>query len=104
MLINELTFYELKSILEPIIKLEKMTYVVSKIGKTLNITKPTRKNIKQYGNEFHLRYKGFDIFISDLRWIKNQGPCIIIQPSRQSTKFESYLYKFLSINYWFMKV
>ena len=104
MLINELTFYELKSILEPIIKLEQMTDVVSKIGKTLNVTKPTRQNIQQYGNEFHLRYKGFDIFISDLRWIKNQGPCIIIQLSRQSTKFESYLYKFLPINNWFRKL
>lgn len=100
MLINELTFYELKSILDPIIRLEPMTDVVSKIGETLLIEKPSRKNISEQGNKYHIQYKGFNLFISDLRWIKNQGPCITIQLKRNSTKLESFFHKLFSVNDW----
>lgn len=104
MLINELTFFELKSIITTVIKLEPMNNVVSTISEALLIEKPSRKNITGQGNKQHILYKGFKVFISDIRWIKNQGPCIIIQLSRQSTKFESYLYKFLTVNNWFRKI
>lgn len=104
MLVNELTFSELKSIIDPVIRLEPMIDVVSKIGEPLLIEKPSRKKILEHGNKQLLRYKGFKVFISDLRWIKNQGPCIIIQLSNQITKFESFFYKYLSINNWFRKL
>ena len=98
MLVNELTFSELKSIIDPVLRLEPMNDVISKISEPLLIEKPSREKISEQCNKQLIRYKGFKVFISDLRWIKNQGACITIQLSRQSTKFESFLYKSFSIN------
>lgn len=98
MLVNELTYYELKKIIEPIIKLQPMSQVISEIGKVLRITKPSREKIQKQ-DEFLLRYKGFDIFFSDLRWLKGKGPSISLQFKRQSTKFQATLNKLFPENY-----
>ena len=90
MLINELTYYELNNILEPVIQLQPMSRVVSEIGKITRISEPTREKIQKQ-DEFLLHYKGFELFFSDLRWLRNRGPCISLQFRRQSTKFQSFL-------------
>lgn len=101
MLINEFTFYELKTILEPVIQLQPMTTVVSEIGKIVKISKPTRDKIQKQ-TEFHLRYKGFDVLFSDLRWLRNQGPCISVQFRRPATKFQSFFNKLFPKNHTLM--
>jgi len=45
MLINELTVYELKRIITPVIQLQSMSRVCSEIGEVLGIPKANRKNV-----------------------------------------------------------
>jgi len=90
MLINELTYYELTKIVEPVIQLQPMSQVVSEIGKIIRISKPSRDKIQKQ-DEFLLRYKGFEVLFYDLRWLRSRGPCISLQFRRQSTKFQSFL-------------
>ena len=47
MLINELTFYELKRIITPVIQMQPMSRVVSEIGEVFGISEPTRKKIQK---------------------------------------------------------
>ncbi len=69
-----------------------MSRVVSEIGKVIGISQPTRERIQRQ-EQFHLRYKGFEVFISDLRWLKGCGPSISLQFKRPSTKIQSLLSK-----------
>jgi hypothetical protein len=94
MLINELTFYELKRIITPVIQMQPMSRVVSEIGEVFGISEPTRKKIQKQ-ERFLLRYKGFEAFVSDLRWLRGRGPSIHLQFRRRATKWE------LRLNTWF---
>jgi hypothetical protein len=84
MLVNELTFYELKRIITPVIQLQPMSRVISEIGEVLGISKATRKKIQEQ-KQFLLRYKGFRVFLSDLRWLRGRGPAIASQFSKSIT-------------------
>jgi hypothetical protein len=95
MLVNELTFYELKRIITPVVQLQSMSRVCSEIGTVLRISKPTRKEIQEQNKQFLLRYKGFEVFLRDLRWLRGRGPSIQLQFSRPATKWETLL------NNWF---
>ena len=88
MLVNELTFYELKRIIKPIIQLQPMSLVISEIGEVIGISKATREKIEQQ-EQFLLRYKGFDMFVSDLRWLRGRGPSIMLQFRRPATKWQT---------------
>jgi hypothetical protein len=87
MLINELTLYELKRIITPVIQMQSMSRVVSEIGQVLGIPKATRDKIQDQ-EQFSLRYKGFETFVSDLRWLRGRGPSIHLQFRRRATKWE----------------
>lgn len=97
MLVNELTYYELKKIIKPIIQLLPMSQVISEIGDVVRISQPSREKIQKQ-DEFLLRYKGFEMFFSDLRWLRGKGPCISLQFKRQSTKFQAFLNKLFPEN------
>jgi hypothetical protein len=88
MLVNELTFYELKRIITPVIQLQPMSRVISEIGEVLGISKATRKKIQEQ-KQFLLRYKGFQVFLSDLRWLRGRGPAIHLQFGRPATKWQT---------------
>jgi hypothetical protein len=88
MLVNELTFYELKRIIMPVIQLQPMSRVISEIGEVLGISKATRKKIQEQ-KQFLLRYKGFRVFLSDLRWLRGRGPASHLQFSRPATKWQT---------------
>jgi hypothetical protein len=94
MLINELTLYELKQIITPVIQMQPMSRVVSEIGQVLGIPKATADKI-QHQEQFSLRYKGFEAFVSDLRWLRGRGPSIHLQFRRGATKSE------VRLNTWF---
>ena len=68
-----------------------MSDVVSEIGKVIRIAKPTRQKIQEQQREYHLRYKGFEILISDLRWLRGRGASICLQFRRKSTVSQVYL-------------
>ncbi len=85
MLINEFTVYELKRIIKPVIQLQSMKRVVSEIGEVIGIPQATRKKIQEQ-EQFLLRYKGFEVFLSDLRWLRGRGPRIHLQFKRPATK------------------
>jgi hypothetical protein len=87
MLINELNFYELKRIITPVIGMQPMSHIVSEIGQVLGIPKATARKI-QNQEQFSLRYKGFEAFVSDLRWLRDRGPSIHLQFRRRATKWE----------------
>ena len=55
MLINELTFYELKRIITPVIQLQPMSLLCSEIGEVLGIPKANRDKITEQ-DKFSLRY------------------------------------------------
>jgi len=92
MLINELSVHELGQIINPVIQLQTMSCVVSEVGKVIGISKPTRDNIQKQ-DQFLLRYKGFEVCVSDLRWLRGRGPSISLQFRQPSTKFQSFLKK-----------
>lgn len=97
MLVNELSYYELKNIMKPVIQLQPMSHVVSEIGKVIKISQPTRQKIQEQ-REFLLRYKGFEMSLSDLRWLRDRGPCISLQFKLQSTKLQAFLNKLFPDN------
>jgi len=90
MLVNELTFYELKRIITPVVQLQPMSRVCLEIGEVLGIPKANREKITNQ-EKFSLRYKGFDLFISGLRWLRGRGPCIMLQFRRPATKWQARL-------------
>jgi hypothetical protein len=90
MLINELTLYELERIIKPVIQMQPMSRVCSEIGEVLGIPKANRKKITEQ-EKFSLRYKGFQLFISDLRWLSGRGPSIMLQFRRPATKWQTRL-------------
>jgi hypothetical protein len=92
MLINEFTVHELGQIIKPVIQLQPMSCIVSEIGKVVGLSKPTRENIQKQ-DQFLLRYKGFDMYVSDLRWLRGRGPSISLQFKRPSTKLQLFLKK-----------
>jgi hypothetical protein len=94
MLINELTLYELKQIVTPVIQMQPMSRVVSEIGQVLGIPKATADKI-QHLEQVSLHYKGFETFVSDLRWLRDRGPSIHLQFRRRATKWE------VRLNTWF---
>jgi hypothetical protein len=98
MLVNELTSHELRQIIKPVIRLEPMPRIISEIGKVVGISQPTRIKIQKQ-DQFLLRYKGFDVFISDLRWLRGRGPSISLQFKRPSTKLQSFLKKLFPQNH-----
>ena len=71
MLVNEATFYELKRIITPVIQLQSMSRIVSELGQVLGIAKATREKIL-HQEQFSLRYKGFEMFFADLRWLRDR--------------------------------
>jgi hypothetical protein len=90
MLINELTIHELKQIIEPVIQLQSMSHVISRIGEVIGIPQPTRETIEKQ-KQFLLRYKGFEVFFFDLRWLRARGPSIRLQFRRPATRLQSLL-------------
>lgn len=92
MLINELTAHELKQMMEPVIQLQSMSHVISKIGEVIGIPQPTREKIEKQ-EQFLLRYKGFEMCFFDLRWLRGRGPSINLQFRRPATRRQSLLYK-----------
>jgi hypothetical protein len=93
MLINEFTVYELKQIIKPVVQLQSMQRVISEIGEIIGIPKATREKIQKQ-TQFLLRYKGFDVFFSDLRWLRGRGPSIHLQFKRPTTKLQALLKNF----------
>jgi hypothetical protein len=93
MLINEFTVYELKRIIRPVIQLQSMNRVISEIGEIIQIPHPIREKIQKQ-EQFSLRYKGFEVFFSDLRWLRGRGPSIHIQFRRPATKSQAFLKNF----------
>lgn len=87
MLVNELTFYELKRIITPAIQLQPMSRVLSGIGEVLGISNPTRQKIQKQ-EQFLLSYKGFDVFFYELRWLRDRGPCMSLQFKRAATEWQ----------------
>jgi hypothetical protein len=87
MLINELTVYELKRIITPVIQLQPMSRVCSEIGEVLGIPKANREKITEQ-QKFSLRYKRFEMFVSDLSWLSGRGPSIHLQFRRPATKWQ----------------
>lgn len=92
MLINELSVHELKQMIEPVFQLQSMECVISKIGEVIGIPEPTREKIQKQ-RQFLLRYKGFEVFFSDLRWLRGRGPSFHLQFKRPATKLQSLLKK-----------
>src|SRR5437899_2022646 len=90
MLVNELTVYELKRIITPVIQLQSMSRVCSEIGEVLGIPKANREKITKQV-KFSLRYKGFELFISELRWLSGRGPSMMLQFRRPATKWQTRL-------------
>jgi hypothetical protein len=88
MLVNELTFYELERIIKPVIQLQSMFRVCSEIGEVLGIPKADRKKIQEQ-EKFRLRYKGFDMRFSDLRWLRGRGPSIHLTFTCPATKWQT---------------
>ena len=88
MLINELTVYELKRIITPVIQLQPMSRVCSEIGEVLGIPKADREKIMEQ-QKFSVRYKGFEVFFSDLRWLSGRGPSMMLQFQRPATKWQT---------------
>jgi hypothetical protein len=88
MLINELTVYELKRIITPVIQLEPMSRVCSEIGDILGIPDARGRETITEQAKFSLRYKGFEMFVSDLSWLRGRGPSIHLQFRRPATKWQ----------------
>ena len=90
MLVNELTAYELEQIIKPVIQMQPMSRVCSEIGEVLGIPKADRKKIQEQV-KFRLRYKGFDAFFYDLRWLRGRGACMTLQFKRPATESQKRL-------------
>ena len=90
MLINELTVYELKRIITPVIQLQQISRVCSEIGEVLGIPDADRDKITEQ-EKFSLRYKGFELFISGLRCLSGRGPHIMLRFRRLATKWQTRL-------------
>jgi hypothetical protein len=90
MLINELTLYELERIIKPVIQMQPMSRVCSEIGEVLGIPKADRKKIQEQ-EKFRLRYKGFDVFFYELRWLRGRGASMALQFKRPATKWQKRL-------------
>src|SRR4030095_15946731 len=88
MLVNELTVYELERIIGPVIQLQPMSRVISEIGEVVGISNPTREKITKQ-EQFLLRYKGFEVRCSDLRWLRGRGPSIQLRFRRSATKWQT---------------
>jgi hypothetical protein len=90
MLVNELTTYELEQIIKPVIQMQPMSRVCSEIGDVLGIPKANRKKIQEQ-DKSRLRYKGFDVFFYDFRWLRGRGACMSLQFKRSATDWQKRL-------------
>jgi hypothetical protein len=104
MLVNELTFYELERIIKPVIQLQSMQRVTSEISKIIGIPKTTSAKKIQDQMQFRLRYKGFEVFFADLRWLRGRGPSIELQFKRPATKPQALLKNLFPRSYRLMDI
>jgi hypothetical protein len=79
MLVHEFSKYELRQILLPILSLEDMEVCADELCKVIGLNNKAANKIIDGAREFVIRYKGFEIFISDFRWIHPFGASISIQ-------------------------
>jgi hypothetical protein len=70
--------------------MQPMSRVCSEIGDVLGIPNANRKKIQEQ-EKFRLRYKGFDVFFYDLRWLRGRGACMSLQFKRPATNWQKRL-------------
>ncbi|MEO6838611.1 MAG: hypothetical protein ABI261_08275 [Ginsengibacter sp.] len=84
MIVNELTYNELESVMKPILKLEKKEIIFNIISKTFHIPSYDKFDSDNEAENTGVKtmYKGFDLRVKNFKWTnsdKSEHPRIIIE-------------------------
>lgn len=78
MIENRLTFFELKRMLKPVLRLEGLPKIISEFRNVFPANLQSLSHVQEYTQKYNVTYEGFKVFIKGLHEISPNSICITI--------------------------